>query len=128
MKYQQTKLILEPTSIEELYQENADNETLAQAMLLNWECRGSLIIDHDYWRCLTELPKEFIVSDEMIDFNSYKGIEYRELVIKIENRYFAYYYSSSNYDADCYDWKEVIPYTEIIKKTTWIPIGEQICT
>lgn len=123
MKYKQQKLILEPTSIEELCNENADNNTLAEAMLLNWDVLGSLITSDDYWRCLTELS-EFIVSNETIDFDAYKGIEYKELIIKIKNRYFAYYYSSSIYDDECYEWREVKPEVRIIKKIVYNPIGD----
>lgn len=127
MRYKQLELILEPTSIEFLFEQDADNETLEEAMLLNWEKLGSLITEEDYWGCLFELPKEFIVNDEMYDYYSYKGIEYRQLVIKIRNRYFAYYYSSSAYDNECYEWTEVRPQEEVIKKTVWVPIKEEYC-
>lgn len=122
MDYQQMQLILEPTSIEELFRIKADNETLANAMLMNWEKLGSLITEDDYWHCLTELPDEFIVCDEMYDYYSYKGIEYRQLIIKIKDRFFAYYYNCSAYGDDCYEWNEVIPKEVIIHKTDWIPI------
>lgn len=108
MKYKQLQLILEPTSIEELIEENTDNETLAEAMLFNWDHIGSLITEDDHWRCLFELP-EFKWDNISTEFNSYKGCEYRLLILKIKNRYFSYSYVSSMYDDDLLDWEEVYP-------------------
>lgn len=110
MQYKQLQLILEPTSIEELYRQDADNETLAETMLLNWELTGSLLSEEDYWRCLIELPEYFIFDNHITDFDTYKGIFWYELIIKVKNRYFAYYYCESMYDSDILNWKEVYPY------------------
>ena len=108
MKYKQLQMILEPTSIEKLLEEDVDNETLAEAMLFNWDHIGSLITEDDDWKCLFELS-EFKWDDISTEFDSYKGREYRLLILKIKNRYFSYSYVSSMYDNDLLNWEEVHP-------------------
>ena len=109
MKYKQMQMILEPTSIEKLYAEDADDDTLAEAMLFNWDHIGSLITEDDYWRCLFELSKDFLFDDVLNEYDNYKGWERRSLIIKVKNRYFCYNYISGRYDDDLYDCEEVYP-------------------
>ena len=88
MKFKQMQLILGSTSIEDLYYcKGVDNDTLAQAMLINWEDHGSLVGKDESWQLLRELDENFIFADVLADYDSYKGREFRTLVIKIEDRF-----------------------------------------
>lgn len=108
-KYKQMQMILEPTAIEDLLNQDADYDTLADAMLMNWETFGQLQKDDESWSILCELPSEFIFDNVLNDHNSYKGVDYRSLIIKIRDRFFSYDYSTTIYDDDCWDWDEVYP-------------------
>ena len=108
-KYKQMQMILEPTAIEDLLNQDADYDMLADAMLINWETFGHLHRDDESWSILRELPSEFIFDNVLNDHDSYKGVDYRSLIIKIRNRFFSYDYSTSIYDDDCWDWDEVYP-------------------
>lgn len=110
MKFKQLELILGPTSIEDLYYSQCvDDDTLAEAMLRNWDDHGSLVGKDESWTLLNELSDNFIIDDVLNEYNSYKSTAYRTLVIKVKNRYFAYYYTENPYDNDCYEWEEVKP-------------------
>lgn len=123
MKFTQMQLILGSTSIEDLYySKSADNDTLAQAMLINWEDHGSLVGEDESWQLLRELDENFIFADILVNCDSYKGREFRTLVIKIEDRFFAYYYTNNSFDSDCYDWEEVKPIPSICYSVKYVPM------
>lgn len=109
VKYRQMQLIVAPTAIEDLLNQDADYDLLADAMLLNWETFESLQRSDESWNILRELPDEFIFDDILNDHNAYKGIDYRSLIIKVRDRFFSYNYSTSIYDDECWDWQEVYP-------------------
>lgn len=116
MKYKQMQLILEPTSIEELLNLEADEETLGEAMLMNWDINGTLLGENESWSILQELDRPFFWDDISIDHDTYKGVDYRSLIIKIKDRFFTYNYTSTAYDNECWDWREVKP-VQVIKYT-----------
>lgn len=116
MKYKQMQLILEPMSIEELLSQNIDDETLGEAMLMNWDTLGTLTSKDESWSILQELDYPLFWDDISVDHDTYKGIDYRSLIIKIKDRFFAYNYTSSAYDNECWDWREVKP-VQVIKYT-----------
>ena len=109
VKYRQIELIVAPTAIEDLLNQDADYDLLADAMLLNWETFESLQRSDESWSILRELPDDFIFDDILNDHNAYKGIDYRSLIIKVRDRFFSYNYSTSIYDDECWDWNEVYP-------------------
>lgn len=116
MKYKQMQLILEPTSIEELLNLDVDEETLSEAMLMNWDINGTLLGENESWSILQELDHPLFWDDISIDHDTYKGVDYRSLIIKIKDRFFAYNYTSTAYDTECWDWREVKP-VQVIKYT-----------
>lgn len=116
MKYKQMQLILEPMSIEELLNLDVDEETLSEAMLMNWNINGTLLGENESWSILQELDHPLFWDDISIDHDTYKGVDYRSLIIKIKDRFFAYNYTSSIYDNECWDWREVKP-VQVIKYT-----------
>ena len=123
MKYKQMQMILEPTSIEKLFEEKVDDETLEETMLLNWESTGSPVANDDYWRCIFELPEKFLFDERLTEFDTYKGIAYKEVILKLKNRYFACQFWESAYDCDMIDdWEEVKPIPETEYKVTYVPI------
>lgn len=126
MKFTQTQLILEPTSIEDLYSKNADNDILAEAMLLNWEDHGSLVGNDESWKLLMELENNFIFDDIVREYDVYRGYAYRTLIIKIKDRYFAYYYTDTAYDEECYEWEEVKPIPFIRYEVDYVSINAAI--
>lgn len=127
MKFTQMQLILGSTSIEDLYySKDADNDTLAQAMLTNWEDHGSLVGEDESWQLLRELDENFIFADVLADYDSYKGREFRTLVIKIGDRYFAYHYTNSSFDSDCYNWEEVKPIPLNSYSLKYVPIDSHL--
>jgi hypothetical protein len=120
-------LILGSTSSEDLYySKEADKDTLAQAMLTNWEDHGSLVGEDESWQLLRELDENFIFADGLEDYDSYKGREFRILVIKIGDRYFAYHYTNSSFDSDCYSWEEVKPIPVNSYKLKYVPIDSPL--
>ena len=114
MEYKQMQLILEPTSIEELLDLKVDEETLSDAMLMNWDITGTLVGENEYWTILKELDYPLFWDDISVDHDTYKGVDYRSLIIKIKDRFFAYNYTSSAYDMECWDWREVKP-VQVVK-------------
>lgn len=120
-KYKQMQMILEPTAIEDLLNQDANYDTLADAMLINWETFGQLHRNDESWSILRELPSEFIFDDFLNDYDDYKSVGYRSLIIKIRDRFFSYYYNTSIFDAECYDWKEVYPVGTIHYKVNYVP-------
>jgi len=127
MKFEQMQLILEPISIEKLYySDKVDDDTLAEAMLLNWEDHGSLVGDDESWRLLTELGNNFIFDDVLDEYDTYKSCAYRTLIIKVKDRYFAYYYTDNCYDSECYDWEEVKPIPFVKYEVNYIPINKEV--
>ena len=129
MKFKQMQLILGSTSIEDLYySKDADKDTLAQAMLANWKDHGSLVGEDESWRSLRELDEDFIFADVLTEYDSYKGREFRTLVIKIEDRFFAYHYTNNSFDSDCYSWEEVKPIPSFGYSVKYVPIdSHQLC-
>lgn len=124
MKFTQTRLILGPTSIEDLnYSEDADNDTIAQAMLINWEDHGSLVGEGESWKSLKGLDEDLIFADALIDYDSYRECEFRALIIKIEDRFFAYYYTSRFLDRECYHWEEVKPIPSICYDVKYVSVN-----
>lgn len=122
MKNEQLRFILEPTSIESLIGENADVETLADAMLLNWEKEGSLLYN-DYWRIVFELH-EFYWDDILIDADYYKNIQYRQRILKIRDRYFAYNYSEGYFDVEGEDFVEVKPIPRVSYEVDYVGLND----
>ena len=110
------QLILEPTPLEELLNLDLDEETLSDAMLMNWDVTGNLLGKNESWILLQELDPAFLWDDISIEHDTYKGVDYRSLIIKIKDRFFAYNYTSSAYDWECWDWREVKP-IQVVKYT-----------
>ncbi len=129
MKFKQMQLILGSTSIEDLYySKDADKDTLAQAMLTNWEDHGSLVGKDESWQLLRELNEDFIFADVLENYDSYREREFRTLIIKIGDRFFAYRYTNSSFDSDCYDWEEVKPIPSVCYSVKYVPMdNHQIC-
>lgn len=124
MKFTQMQLILGSTSIEDLYySKDTDNDTLAEAMLANWEDHSSLVGIDESWSLLTELNDDFILDDFLNEYDSFKAYAHRTLILKVRDRYFAYYYTSTPYDQECYDWKEVKPIPMISYDIEYIPVN-----
>ena len=123
MKFKQMQLILGPVSIEKLYSDEVNDDVLAEAMLLNWEDHGSLVGDNESWRLLMELDSNFIFDDILQEYDI-KGYAYRTLIIKIKDRYFAYHYTDTAYDTECYNWEEVKPIPHIKYEVDYIPINK----
>lgn len=119
-KYRQIQLILEPASIEDLLSQDADYDMLADAMLMNWETFGHLHRNDESWSILRELPYDFIFDNVLNGHDSYKGVDYRSLIIKIRDRFFSYDYSTSIYDDYCWDWDEVYPVGVIHYEVTYV--------
>ena len=124
MEFKQMELVLGPTSIENLYySQDADNETLADAMLLNWEDHGSLVDKDESWNLLRELPQDFILDDFLDEYDQWKGVAHRALIIQVHNRFFAYYYTASDWDSECYTWEEVKPVPVVKYDVVYAPKG-----
>ena len=126
MKYKQTQMILGPTYIEDLFAQNVDFETIANAMLLNWEAFGNLVHEDESWRLLQELPNEFYFDNMLDEYDSYKGIAFRTLIIKVKDRFFAYHYSSSPYEDELEGCEEVKPYAKIEYNVDYKPLNSDI--
>ena len=126
--FKQLQLVLNPTPIVELLEMDLDKETLAEALLMNFDETGSIFLEEDEsenFEILQEDLSDFHWDEVILYYDTYKSYERCAIILKIKDRYFSCTYDSSPYGVEFYgECEEVLPVAVINHEVDYEPIDK----